>query len=344
MIRAARFEKPEYIPMSFVISNACYFTYPQDQLFELIESHRSLFPDFVRPKGPYVPRLHQNSIKGVSYTDDFGCVWKSAMDGIVGTVIGHPLSDWADFENYKPPDPKICDGSGPVDWDKIENNHREAKNKGLITSGSLKHGHTFLRLCDLRGYENVIYDMSDNEPKLYDLIEIVEGFNMYRVNKFVGFNVDIMKYPEDLGMQNSPMLSPDNFRKFIKPSYEKLMKPAREKGIIIHMHSDGYIRDFAKDIVSCGADIINIQDLVNGIDWIADEFGGKVCIDLDIDRQDITVRGTPEQIDKLIYDEVRKISKKEGGLIMTYGLYPGVPLENVKALMDAMEKYSLYYS
>ena len=29
---------------------------------------------------------------------------------------------------------------------------------------------------------------------------------------------------------------------------------------------------------------------------------------------------------------------------MIYGLYPGVPLENVKALMDAMEKYAFYFS
>lgn len=28
---------------------------------------------------------------------------------------------------------------------------------------------------------------------------------------------------------------------------------------------------------------------------------------------------------------------------MIYGLYPGVPLENVKAVMDAMEKYAVYY-
>ena len=30
--------------------------------------------------------------------------------------------------------------------------------------------------------------------------------------------------------------------------------------------------------------------------------------------------------------------------MMIYGLYPGVPLENVKALMGAMEKYAFYYS
>jgi molecular chaperone DnaK len=80
------------------------------------------------------------------------------------------------------------------------------------------------------------------------------------------------------------------------------------------------------------------------IDWIADKFRGKICVDLDIDRQKITPYGTPEQIDALIREEVSKIATKEGGLCMIYGLYPGVPLENVKALMDAMEKYAFYFS
>jgi len=91
-------------------------------------------------------------------------------------------------------------------------------------------------------------------------------------------------------------------------------------------------------------EVINLQDLVNGIDWIADKFGGKVCIDLDIDRQEITPRGTPEQIDDLIREEGEKLGSRQGGLMMIYGLYPGVPIENVKAVMDAMEKYSTHYS
>lgn len=33
-----------------------------------------------------------------------------------------------------------------------------------------------------------------------------------------------------------------------------------------------------------------------------------------------------------------------GGLCMIYGLYPGVPLENVRAMMDAMGKYAALYN
>jgi hypothetical protein len=122
------------------------------------------------------------------------------------------------------------------------------------------------------------------------------------------------------------------------------MKPARDKNIAIHMHSDGDIKLLVDDLIDGGVDVINLQDMVNGIDWIAAKLAGKLCVDLDVDRSLITAQGTPAQIDRLIYDEVTKIGKKEGGLTMIYGLYPDVPLENVRALMDAMERYAFYYS
>jgi len=112
----------------------------------------------------------------------------------------------------------------------------------------------------------------------------------------------------------------------------------------VHMHSDGQIRDLLEDLIGGGVNALNLQDLVNGIDWIKDNLAGRVCIDLDIDRQRVTPSGTPKQIDALIREEVTKLGSKEGGLMMIYGLYPGVPLENVKALMDAMERYAGFHA
>jgi hypothetical protein len=96
-------------------------------------------------------------------------------------------------------------------------------------------------------------------------------------------------------------------------------------------------------LIGGGVEVLNLQELVNGIDWIAGRFAGKTCIELDIDRQSVTRFGTPSQIDALIREEVEKLGSKQGGLMMIYGMYPGVPLENAKALMDAMEKYAFYY-
>ena len=98
------------------------------------------------------------------------------------------------------------------------------------------------------------------------------------------------------------------------------------------------------DLLTCPIDVLNLQDLVNGLDWIQERLKGRVCIDLDIDRQHVTVQGTPADIDKLVRQEVETLGSRQGGLLMIYGLYPGVPLANAAALMDAMERYAVHYA
>jgi uroporphyrinogen decarboxylase len=339
--RAVRFEKPEWIPVIFHINEACWFHYDQQSLQELMVAHPLLFPDY-EPVARVLPELSPVQVADKPYTDPWGCVWKTSEDGIVGTVCGHPLADWDAFAGYQAPDPSNTDGLVEMDWEATAREMDDGS--GELAIASLPHGHTFLRLCDIRGYENLVFDMMDEEPKLLQLIEMMEEFNLGVVKRYVDSGANWMSYPEDLGTQSGPMIGPEHFRKYIKPVYERIMQPARDKGLIIHMHSDGDIKVLADEIIDGGVEVINLQDLVNGIDWIADKFAGKVCVDLDIDRQSVTPYGTPAQIDALIREEVEKLGSKDGGLTMIYGLYPGVPLENVKALMDALEKYMGYYS
>ena len=345
ILRAVRFERPAYIPMVFHINQACWHYYPAEALKELIGSHPVLF-GVCDDGSPGRTEVDYVVIErpGRPFTDGWGCVWETSMEGMVGSVTKHPLADWSDFNEFEAPDPLVDSGKGPTDWKQIATDIARARSAGHLTVGGLRHGYLFQTLADLRGYENLLFDMADNRPSLPRLVEIVEHFNMAIVQRYLDIGVEWMCYPEDLGMQTGPMISPAMFRKFVKPSYERLMKPARAGGTVIHVHSDGRVCDLIEDLIHDGVNVINLQDLVNGIDWIKDKLAGRVCIDLDIDRQHITTSGTPEQIDALIREEVTKLGSKEGGLMMIYGLYPGVPLENVKALMDAMERYTGFYS
>ncbi len=342
-LRAIRFERPEHIPMTFWINPACWHHYPQDALLELMAEHRLLFPDFAsQERTP--PELDPWERAGAPYTDAWGCVWETTDDGITGSVTRRPLADWDALKSFTPPDPARTNGMATIDWSAVKDRILKAKAEAKFSAGSLEHGHTFLRLSYLRGYENLLFDMADGDKRLWRLIEMVESFSAAIVQRYVDLGVAMMRYPEDLGAQHGPMLSPEYFRTYIKPIYEHLMAPVREAGCLVHMHSDGDIRDLVGDLATSGVDALNLQDLVNGIDWIAANLKGRLCIDLDIDRQQITRFGTPQQIDELIRREVLILGSPEGGLMMIYGLYPDVPLENVRAIADAMEKYAAFYS
>jgi len=342
-LRAIRFERPDYIPMLFWINPACWNHYPKDALIQLMSEHPLLFADF-DPEKFQPPELAPWECAGRPYKDFWGCTWETSEDGLTGVATRHPLADWDNWSEFRPPDAAKTDGMAEVNWDAIRQKFEQARSKGEYGAGSLEHGHMFLRLTYLRGYENILFDMNDDEPRLGQLIEMIANFSMEIVERYLELGAAVMYYPEDLGMQVGPMLAPENFRKYIKPVYQKLSVAAREKGALVHMHSDGDIRSLVEDMVDSGADIINLQDMVNGIDWIGSHLKGRVCIDLDIDRQKITRFGSSTEIDKLIREEVEKLGSREGGLMMIYGLYPQVPLENVKALMDALERYAIYYA
>jgi uroporphyrinogen decarboxylase len=313
----------------------------------LIESHKYLFPDYKRPEymGRYEPLVSVNARVNEPYVDDFGCVWVTSMHGIVGTVQKHPLESWDAFKDFQMPDPMTCTGIGTIHWDEYSARISNTKKEGnRLAVGGLRHGHTFLQLCDLRGYENLLFDMADDEPRLTKLIDMLTEFNLEVVNQMVKSGCEMIQYAEDLGMQKGPMISPSLFRKYIVPSYKRLMQPSIDNHIIIHFHSDGDIRTLVNDILDCQVQVLNLQDNCNGIEWIANHLKGRVCIDLDIDRQSVTRFGTPREIDEYIRREVEALGSKEGGLLMIWGLYPGTDIKNIKAVFDAMEKYSYYFS
>ena len=142
---------------------------------------------------------------------------------------------------------------------------------------------------------------------------------------------------------NGPLIGPAMFRKWMTPAYERLIAPCRERGILVSLHSDGNIMPLMDEFQFAGVNIINPQDLCNGIDNLVSEVKGRACINLDIDRQTVVPFGTPEAIHDLIEEEVRKLGSLRGGLSMVCGIYPPTPPENVEAVCSALEEFRTYW-
>jgi len=344
LLRAYRFQCPERIPIRFGIPAFNWRRYGRE-LEDVVLRHPVLFPGFKRGSvDPDSLPIDPRNRAGAPYTDPWGCVYEPEEDDVPCYVSKHPLADWRALGTFAPPDPERTNGRQALDWDRIEAQARKVREGSGHVTGSLMHGHLFLLLESLRGYENLVLDMADGEPRLLELIKMVEQFSMRLVERYMALGAGVMHYPEDLGAQDRPMISPALFRMYLKPVYTRLMAPAKAGGALVHMHSDGCLWDLTEDILDCGVDVINLQDLVNGIDEIAARLKGRVAIDLDIDRQRVTVFGSPRDIDEHVREAVMKLGSPEGGLSMVHGCYSGAPLENIDALMTAMEKYSTYYA
>lgn len=157
---------------------------------------------------------------------------------------------------------------------------------------------------------------------------------------------------DDMGQQQSTLLSPRMFRDLVKPYFFRLYKAAKEEFLKynsngkIKAHTDGNVYPILEDYMEMGLDILNpVQPYVAEMDHtrIKKEYGHRLSFHGGIDIQRVLPFGTP--------DEVRAEAKKTmtalgpgGGYILapTHYLLADVPPENVIALRDAVLETGKY--
>jgi uroporphyrinogen-III decarboxylase len=200
-----------------------------------------------------------------------------------------------------------------------------------------------MRLGYLRGFESFMLDVAEDRPELHALLATVTGYWSEVVQRWLDLEVEVIQFADDLGHQSSLPMHPDRWRALILPAYQKLFAPCRARGVEVQLHTDGYIVDILPDLIEAGVTALNPQDLVNGLDNLKRLAWNKTCIVLDVDRQKITAFGTPDEIEQHVANCVRTLGSPQGGLMMVYGAYPGTPVENVGAVIRAMQKHHAYW-
>ncbi|MFQ6114355.1 MAG: uroporphyrinogen decarboxylase family protein, partial [bacterium] len=167
--------------------------------------------------------------------------------------------------------------------------------------------------------------------------------NMKLVEKFLEVGANMMRFGDDSGNQTSLPMSPEHFRKYLGPCYAKIFGACRKAGAHVYLHTDGHIVEIMEDLIKYGVTILNPEDYPNGLDAIASKCKGKVCVDLTLAQQYFPFL-TPEEIFDYFEEVVVKLGAKEGGLMWYVEIDPDVPLENIEAIFQAVEKYRCYYS
>jgi len=118
----------------------------------------------------------------------------------------------------------------------------------------------------VRGYENLMMDFADEPPELGRLIQMVLDNNMKLVDKWLEIGVDVMGFGDDLGTQTATMMSPEHFRKYLKPGYARTFGACRVAGAHVRLHTDGHVLEIVDDLIDCGVTILNPQVRCNTLE------------------------------------------------------------------------------
>jgi uroporphyrinogen decarboxylase len=164
----------------------------------------------------------------------------------------------------------------------------------------------------------------------------------------IGDDIDMIKIGDDLGMQNSLLMSPKMYRDIVKPihadyiSFIKSHTKAR-----LFFHTDGDVFPLIPDFIEMGVDILNpIQTSagkMSNLEELKRQFGKNLVFCGAIDTHRILPFGTPDEV-RAEVNRVIQILGKDGGYMLSsvHTILLDVPPENILAMVDAALEFGRY--
>ena len=280
------------------------------------------------------------------FVDDFG-ILKKKVDygmGFYIEIIKNPLDDLDNFTSYKLPDPN----NQEIIKEQYENFEKNIKKYGK--SHAIVGGVTctiFEAAEMLRGMERIMVDMVENEDFINELMDKLVDYHFKIGKKLIELGVDIIYIGDDVGMQTGMMISPDLWRKFLKPRYDYLFRRWKNinKNIIFALHSDGYIEPIIGDLVEIGLDILNpVQPGTMDDCRLKRKFGDKLSFWGGMDVQKTIPFGTPENVISEVKNRI-EIFGNNGGFIISssHNVQPNIrSIDNTFIYYWACMKYGKY--
>ena len=334
MLDALNYNHPDRIPVVYHPSPAGLLAHGQ-KLLDLFNQHPPDNPvNFDR-----LPELKPGTVDANGRyhevrTDEWGTTWEWLIYGLYGHPKGFPLANLAAAQDYVfPPAPDIGDASFLADRARVELEKRDY----FVISGGVT---IFEKLCALRPMDELLVDLLTGDPALLGVLDRLVD-HMLRVVKYqLALGVDGIFFGDDWGTQNAPIVSPKLFREVFKPRYRALMEPIQRAGCQVCFHSCGSLGELFDDLLDLGIDVFWPQILRYDEETLA-----RICkehrvtIYLHPDRQRLIPLGTPAEIEARIAAYAERYHALGGGCIFYVEIENDAPFENVKALIESVDRY-----
>lgn len=194
----------------------------------------------------------------------------------------------------------------------------------------------------LRGMEDFMMDLAAGEDIAFALLDILTEMRVGMASRYASSGVDLLMLGDDVATQLNMMISPELWRKEIKPRLARVIRAAKEARpeTLIFYHGDGNMETILPDLIEIGVEVLNpVQPECMNPATMKERYGDKLAFWGCIGTQTTMPFGLPADVKRVVRELIATVGKG-GGLFLapTHTLEPDVPWANVEAFIEAINE------
>jgi uroporphyrinogen decarboxylase len=254
----------------------------------------------------------------------------------------HPITSMEDLKNYTWPDPADSRLLDPI------KDICAAYQDDYFIMVDLSSTLIEAAYAHIVGTQNFFLKLFD-EP---DLIKgVLDGLTEYYTElgkNAIALGVDMIRVGDDVGAQQSMMLSPAQWRELARPRFEYMSSEFRKANsdLFIKLHSCGDYSPIIPDEIELGVDLSGLMQPTGGNKdqaAIKKKYGKDIAFIGGLDVQNLLPRGSVEEVRAKVLEVMTNLAVG-GGYVFSPAHYilADVPIQNIWAMYEAVQDYGVY--
>ena len=207
----------------------------------------------------------------------------------------------------------------------------------------------FSRIADLCGFETALIFLQTQPALIEAMVEKITEFNCEFYARLLDAApglIHILLVGDDPAGQDRMLMNPGVWRKYFKPSLQRIFAIAKARGVMTMYHVCGNCRAIIPDLIEIGMDILmplQISAMEMHPGELKREFGQEISFWGGVDVQHFLPNASPAEVRA----EVRRlidILGEEGGYVLSssHNLLGDIPVDNILAMYDEAVHYYPY--
>ena len=289
---------------------------------------------FLNPRDGWSPVEYPDGTFG----DEWGIRYRDV--GNYTEMIAQPLSNASLYDLETFPWPDLTDKSRVRG---LRQKAREHHERGYAIALGSVGGRIFEQAQWLRGMGRFLEDLAletEFAEALMDRLVRIQIDFFDNILEEIGDILHVVCMGDDLAAQRGLLISPEMYRRLIKPRQAEIYSHVRKltKAKIMH-HSCGAVSPFIPDLIEIGVDILNpVQPLAEGMDRekLKKKFGRNISFWGGVDEQKVLPFGSVQDVAREVNAAVDSLGRG-GGYVLSaaHNVQPDVSPENILAMYAA---------